>query len=232
MRWVSTFALAAGLGAAALTVTASASPINFTYGYVLNAVTANGTSVTGTFAFNPGTRMFASNLWVFNLHSGPLTTSDLNNGVTFQNPDTHLGGILAYPDATVVLAGIGFTGPSGTYANGAAFEFDQGAGTGTLGRGSSSVESSLTLFIDSLPYAYLDPAGHLLQSSEFDQGPNLFTLGADFSDFLSGTVTLGANQNLPAPATTPEPASWALLGSGVLLLGGCALLADRRRTAA
>src|SRR5690348_8969939 len=106
-RWLSTCALAAGLAAGALTVTASAAPINFNYGYQINAVTSNGISVTGQFTFNPVTQVFVSNSWEFNFHSGSLTTGDLNNGVTFQNPDTHLGGILAYTDATVTTAILG-----------------------------------------------------------------------------------------------------------------------------
>ncbi|HET9784168.1 MAG TPA: PEP-CTERM sorting domain-containing protein [Terriglobales bacterium] len=219
------------VSAGLMLATAAASPINFNYGYNLTATTQNGISVTGTFVYNPATQTFAPNQWQFNFSNNGSHDSDLNNGVLFLNPDTHIGGELAYTDAAVSLSELGFSSGPNTYNNGGFFEFDQSSGTGTQGWGSSSVQSSLVLLIDSLPYLYTDPAGNLLSGSEFDQAPNLQLTQPNFSDFLSGTVTLEANQELPAPVTTPEPATWALLGTGALLLAGLALSEERRRRA-
>lgn len=218
-----------------LPLTAGASPINFNYQYTLTATTNDGRSVTGTFEFNPATQTFVSNQWAFNLHAGPTTVSDANNGVTFQNPDTHINGELAYTDGTATVINYGpldyvpNSGPEVVYPAAAWFEFDQGAGTGLNGWGSSSVQSSLVLMFDALPFSYTDPAGNILDASGFAQGPDLGAAAPDFYDYLSGTVTLQAGQSLPTPVTTPEPATWALLGTGALLLAGVALSEERRR---
>ncbi|HVA62347.1 MAG TPA: hypothetical protein VNF74_01385 [Terriglobales bacterium] len=197
-----------------------ASPINMIYGFDLNATTTNGVVYTGVLDFNPVTQTFGS--WEFHRESGGQ--SDLNNGVVFQNPDTHLGPILSFADGTASLFG---TGLDGSFI----FEFNQSAGTGVDGFGNPNVQTSMILGVSALPFTYSDPAGQILGLSNYEQGPNLQTTAADFSDNLFGTLTLAPGQNIPAPVTTPEPAAWSLFGSGLALLGVCGWWAERRRGA-
>jgi hypothetical protein len=225
LRRLLPLALPACLALVLFASAASASPVDFMFGYELTATTGNGMSFTGIFGYDPATNTFlnAAQQWEFSLSNAvPGTTTGDFGTATFQSPGTI--NQIAWPNANLNYTDYNPStsgSPSVTY-----IDITQSAGTGLLGWGSSTINSDLSLEILNLPMSYADAPGVVNFSSFSQWAPGQTeNCGTCFVDGLTGTVTLAPNQQIPAPVTTPEPTTWLLLASGLALL----LAYDRTR---